>query len=94
MPPLAGQEYLPNVTQRVSATIELADQLNPIYRFVIEETLTSGAFTSGLDKSKQHVVLQRLPGDGCPFSRCSYAQQRTFLGSFIQKLPFHRSLRF
>ncbi len=57
MPPLAGQEYLSNVAQRVSATIELADQLDPIYGFFIEKTLTGGAFTGGFDKSKHHVVL-------------------------------------
>ena len=55
MPPLAGQEYLPNVAQRVSATIEPADQLDPIYGFFIEETLTGGAFTGGFDNSKHHV---------------------------------------
>ncbi len=84
MPPLAGQEYLPNVAEGVSATVEPADQLDPIYGFFIEKTLTGGAFTGGFDKSEHHVVLQRLPGDTCLFSRCTYTHQRAFLGSFIQ----------
>jgi len=87
MPPLAGQEYLPNVAQRVSAAVELADQLDPTYGFFIEKTLTGGAFTGGFDKSKHHVVLQRLPGDTCLFSRRTYAHQRAFLGSSVQGLP-------
>jgi hypothetical protein len=84
MPHLASQEYLPNVAQRVSATIQLADQLNPTYGFFIEETLTSGAFARRFDKPEHHIVLQRLPRDIGLLSRRSYAHQRACLSSFIQ----------
>ena len=70
---LVGEEYFPNVAEGVSATVELADELDATYGFFIEKTLTAGACPSGLDKSDHHVVLQGLSGDTCLFSRRPYA---------------------
>ena len=84
---LVGEEYFPNVAEGVSAAVELADELDATYGFLIEKTLTAGAFPGGLDKSDHDVILQHLPGDTCLFSRRPYAQQRAFLGSFLQGLP-------
>ncbi len=79
-----GEEYLPNVAQGVSAAVELADELDSTYGFLIEKTLAAGAFPGGLDKSDHDVVLQHLPGDTCLFSRRTYAHQCAFLGSSVQ----------
>ena len=65
---LLGEEYFSNVAECVSAAVELADELDATYGFLIEKTLTAGAFPGGLDKSDHHVVLQGLSRDTGLFS--------------------------